>query len=72
MSKYFKRISSNEAREIARQVTAGILNETEAVLEETEKLIRANVQSDKQRKALYAQIEKNLESSGISAKFESK
>lgn len=72
MSKYFKRISANEAREIARQVTAGILNETEAVLEETEKIIRANVSSAKQRKALLKQVEANLENSGISAKFEAK
>lgn len=68
---FFKRISSDEAISIATQVTLGILSETKDALASTQKELVTHV-PETYHADLYKEIESNLRTRGVYAKFQEK
>ena len=67
-SAHFQRISENEAKSIATQVSVGILSETKQALAKTQnELVKHIPQGNLEQ--VYAEVERTLRSRGIYAKF---
>lgn len=68
-SAYFTRISESAAQGIATQVAMGVLNETEALLANTEKQLASYIPSAQQRVQVLAEVETELKKHGVYASF---